>query len=123
MSDFPQRTLLRTMWIGFFLGPFGVHRFYTGYKGSAIGQFFVCGVTTLWLLVDIGLIIAASVNGVPFAEAVLEFGREHWISLLFIFPFWGVGFAWVSADMARIVAGRFKDALGRPLLTSDEPTK
>lgn len=123
MSDFPQRTLLRVMWIGFFLGPFGVHRFYTGYRTSAFLQFILCGVTTVWLLVDMALMVAASMKGIPFGDAIIDFAKEHWISLVLLFPVWGVGVAWVSADMARIVAGRFKDALGRPLLTSSEPDK
>ncbi len=120
MSDLPQRTLLRTMWIGFFLGPFGVHRFYTGFKGSAWFQFLTCGLTTVWLAADV---IQVFNDSRPFPDASVAFITEHWLKRIFQFSIWGVGIAYVSLDMARIVAGRFKDALGRPLLTSGEPDK
>ena len=123
MSDFPQRSLLRTMWIAFLLGPFGVHRFYTGYKGSAWFQFVACGMATVWLATDLILMVKSTYNGVSFVDATWTFVAEHWIIRLIQIFIWGVGVAYVSADMARIVAGRFKDALGRPLLTSDEPAK
>ena len=119
----PPRTLLKTMWIGFFLGPFGMHRFYTGHTGPGLFQLLTCGVASVWLFIDIALMIANHKSYASFPDATVAFFGEHWFIRLIQFFLLGVGFVWVSVDMARIVAGRFKDAQGRLLLTSGDTDK
>jgi TM2 domain-containing membrane protein YozV len=53
--------------LGIFLGGFGIHRFYLGYTGIAIGQIcatlFTCGVVgPIWGLIDGILILTGSVD-------------------------------------------------------------
>ena len=74
--------------------------------------------------IDIALMISNHQNYASFPDATVAFFGEHWFIRLIQFFLLGVGFVWVSVDMARIVAGRFKDAQGRLLLTSgDTDTK
>ena len=111
------------MWIGFFFGPFGGHRFYTGHMGAGIFQFLTCGIATVWLGVDMVLMCLNYRNFDSFSDATVAFFTVHWFIRLIQFFLLGVGFVWVSMDMARIVAGRFKDAQGRLLLTSQDTPK
>ncbi|HUN79996.1 MAG TPA: protein kinase [Phycisphaerae bacterium] len=52
---FPQRNRLTTGLLGLFLGPFGVHRFYTGYNAIGVFQILVTcftGVGALWGIIE-----------------------------------------------------------------------
>lgn len=42
------------------LGFLGVHRFYTGNTGIAVGQLLTCGGLGIWVLIDFILIVAGS---------------------------------------------------------------
>ncbi|MBL8019323.1 MAG: TM2 domain-containing protein [Leptospirales bacterium] len=56
----PQREWMTTLLLALFLGSLGVHRFYTGYKGSAIAQLLTLGGCGLWSLYDLITIITGS---------------------------------------------------------------
>ncbi len=43
---------LTTLLLCIFLGPLGIHRFYTGHTGTAILQIFTLGGCGIWLLID-----------------------------------------------------------------------
>jgi len=56
------RSYITTLLLAFFLGGFGVHRFYTGYVGIGVAQLlltFFTGIGSLWALVDL---IAIALN-------------------------------------------------------------
>jgi hypothetical protein len=59
---------LPALLLAFFVGCFGVHRFYTGHVGIGIVQLLTLGGCGIWALIDFIMIITGSfkdVNGLP----------------------------------------------------------
>jgi hypothetical protein len=59
---------LPALLLAFFVGCFGVHRFYTGHIGIGIVQLLTLGGCGIWALIDFIMIITGSftdVNGLP----------------------------------------------------------
>jgi len=48
-----EKSHLLTLLLCFFLGQFGVHRFYTGYIGIGVAQLLTLGGCGLWAIVDL----------------------------------------------------------------------
>lgn len=48
-----KRSYVATLLLSFFVGPLGIHRFYTGYIGIGIAQLFTAGGCGLWALIDL----------------------------------------------------------------------
>ena len=48
-----KKSFLATLLLSFFLGPFGIHRFYTGYVGIGVAQLFTLGGLGIWVLIDL----------------------------------------------------------------------
>lgn len=53
-----QKDYLTTLLLCIFLGPLGVHRFYTGKIGTGIAMIFTFGGALIWAMVDLIFIIA-----------------------------------------------------------------
>lgn len=63
-----QKDWLTALLLSFFVGVFGVHRFYTGHTGIGIAQLLTFGGCGIWALVDFILILTDSYrdsNGLP----------------------------------------------------------
>lgn len=63
-----QNRWITTVLLCFFLGTFGVHRFYTGHTGIGILQLLTLGGCGIWVLVDFIIIVTGGFsdsNGVP----------------------------------------------------------
>lgn len=54
-----SKSFKTTIWLSYFLGLLGVHRFYTGYIGIGLVQLFTLGGLGLWSLIDL---ISISLN-------------------------------------------------------------
>ncbi|RAI10218.1 MAG: TM2 domain-containing protein [Candidatus Melainabacteria bacterium] len=48
-----QRSYVVTLFLAYFLGIFGIHRFYTGYVWIGIAQLLTCGCFGIWTVIDI----------------------------------------------------------------------
>lgn len=57
MSD---KRILPAFLLCFFLGCFGIHRFYVGKIGSGIAQLLTLGGLGIWALIDLVMIIVGS---------------------------------------------------------------
>ena len=53
---FSQREFLPTLLISFFLGTFGIDRFYLGYTGLGVLKLITCGGCGIWTIIDVVLI-------------------------------------------------------------------
>jgi TM2 domain-containing membrane protein YozV len=61
MYDSPQqRDWLTTLLLCFFLGVFGIHRFYTGHIVIGLIQLFTLGGCGIWVLVDFIMILTGA---------------------------------------------------------------
>lgn len=58
--DVSSKDWLTTLLLCFFLGTFGIHRFYTGHTGIGIAQLLTFGGCGIWTLVDFIMIIVGS---------------------------------------------------------------
>ena len=55
-----QKEWLVTLLLAFFLGYFGIHRFYTGHTGIGVAQLLTFGGCGIWAFIDFILIIVGS---------------------------------------------------------------
>ncbi len=60
LTDQNDKEWLTTLLLCFFLGVFGVHRFYTGHTGIGVIQLLTFGVCGIWALIDFILILTGS---------------------------------------------------------------
>jgi TM2 domain-containing membrane protein YozV len=51
------KDFLTTLLLNIFLGTLGIHRFYTGNTGIALGQLFTLGGCGIWTIIDLILIL------------------------------------------------------------------
>lgn len=67
-GEFSDKEWIVAILLCFFLGCFGVHRFYTGHIGIGIVQLLTLGGCGIWALIDFILLIMGNVtdvNGLP----------------------------------------------------------
>ena len=57
MENKSEKDWLVTVLLCFFLGGFGVHRFYTGKIGTGLIQLFTCGGCGIWYIIDFVMIL------------------------------------------------------------------
>ena len=55
-----DKEFVPTLMLCFFLGGFGVHRFYVGKTGTGIAQLFTFGGLGIWALIDFVMIATGS---------------------------------------------------------------
>jgi TM2 domain-containing membrane protein YozV len=130
----------------YFLGLWGAHRFYTGKTGTALLQLFTLGGLGIWWAVDLIMIISGSFTdkdgrglssptyphimynprGKLVAITLLlcspvglhrfYVGKTGSAILLLLSCFTAVGLIWWAVDLIMIMVGAFKDKDGQPLV-------
>ena len=65
MAGGEQKSWMTALLLSFFLGMFGVDRFYLGYTGLGIAKLLTGGGCTIWALIDF---IMIAMNKIPDAQ-------------------------------------------------------
>jgi TM2 domain-containing membrane protein YozV len=71
VADGEGKDWLTTLLLCFFLGVFGIHRFYTGHTVIGVVQLLTLGGCGIWALIDFIMIIVGSfkdANGIPLVK-------------------------------------------------------
>jgi TM2 domain-containing membrane protein YozV len=138
-----DKDLSTTVLLSFFLGLFGVDRFYLGYTGLGILKLLTLGGCGAWAIVDLVLIILkklpdAQGNSLRVAQPIQPLGEKDWSTVMLLSVFLGVlgvdrfylGYTglgivklitlggcgiWKLVDIVLVALNKLPDAQGRAL--------